>query len=475
MQTETEKQNVSGEGTATGAKREVSEAALVDPKDLKAVRQTILKLAGPSLVEMMLANFTQMLNMIMVGRLSAQAVAAVGLTMQPFFLMMALFMTLNVGTTAIVARSIGAGSVEEANSAAGQAFLLNLMLSAGLMLFGFVFAEDLLRLMGGEEEVIRYGLTYAKLIYLSIGLTTVSMSFSATLRGAGDTRTPMKINMAANLIVVACGFPLIYGIGPIGGFGVTGAAIATIISQLVAVTWVTSVMFSGKFAVKLTLKNVFRWNKQMVVRICKIGLPAAIEQIIMRLGMLVFIKVAASLGTMAIAATQIAFNIMGLSFMPGMAFAIAASTLVGQALGAGVPDLAEKYGWQVRKIGTIVSGAVGVFFILFAPQIMMLYTTEAEIIDKGAIALRIMGFIQISQSTQFILAGALRSAGDTRFPLYSTFIGVWGFRVVLSLLFVYGFKMDLYGIFIAAALDQFVRSLLIHRRFKQGNWKTLRV
>ncbi|MEF3306139.1 MATE family efflux transporter [Paenibacillus sp. GYB003] len=474
VETERERQSPSGHAEPA-AETKATDAFLVDPNDKKAVRQSILRLAGPSLVEMLLANFTQMLSMIMVGRLSPEAVATVGLTNQPFFLFLALFSTLNVGTTVIVARSIGSGRLDEADRAAGQAFLLNIVLSVVMIAVSYTFAADFLRLMGGTEDVIAHGLTYAKIVFLSLGFTTISMSFTATLRGAGDTRTPMKINVVANVLVVLIGYPLIYGVGSYGGMGITGAAVATFVAQLVSMSWVTIVMFSGKYKVRLSLRHLFRLDRETIARIGKIGFPSALEQIVMRLGMLIFFKVAASLGTMAIAATQIAFSIFGLSFMPGMAFAIAASTLVGQALGARNPELAERYGWQVRKIGVYVAGAIGVGFIAFAPQIMMLYTTVPDIIEKGALSIRIMGFIQVSQATQFILSGALRGAGDTRYPLYSTFIGVWGFRVVLSLLFVYGMKMDLYGIWLAAAADQFVRSFLIMKRFKKGAWKTLRV
>lgn len=452
-----------------------TETVLVNPDNAKAVRQSIIRLAGPSLIEMMLTNFTQMLSMIMVGRLSPEAVATVGLTNQPFFLFLALFMTLNVGTTVIVARSIGAGNVEEANRAAGQSFLLNIALAIVTIALSYAFAGDLLRMMGGTEDVVTHGLTYAKIIFLSIGFTTISLALTATLRGAGDTRTPMKINVAANILVVVIGFPLIYGVPGFEGMGVTGAAVATLLSQFVSMVWVIAVMFSGKYAVRLSFAHLVRLDRSMVGRICSIGLPSAAEQIVARLGFLVFVKIAASFGTIAVAATQIAFSIFGLSFMPGVAFAIAASTLVGQALGAERPELAEKYGWQVRKLGIYVAGAIGVGFIAFAPYIMMLYTTEPEIIEKGALAIRIMGFIQISQATQFILSGALRGAGDTKYPLYSTIIGVWVFRVTLSVLFIYGFGMDLYGIWLAAAADQFVRSVLIYRRFQKGAWKTVRV
>ncbi|MCZ8515543.1 MATE family efflux transporter [Paenibacillus filicis] len=469
---QTKRHHPSAAGGAVAAGAGVS---LADPRDLKAVRKTILQLAGPSLVEMLLINFMQMLNMILVGRVGPEAVAAVGLASQPYFLLIAVFMTLNVGTTVIVARSVGAGQLAEANRAAAQAFALNVLLSAVIAAGGFFYAKDLLRLMGATEEVMGIGLNYARILFLSIGFNAISMALTAILRGAGDTRTPMKINVLSNLLVVAIGFPLIYGLFSLPAMGVTGAAVATIVSQFISMLWVTGVLFSGKYAVQLSKEGLLKPDRAMIGRILKIGLPTAVEQIIMRLGMLVFVKVAASLGTIALAATQIAFNVFGLTFMPGMAFSIAASTLVGQALGAGKPELAENYGWQVRKIGMIVAGLMGIVFILFAPYMMMMYTPEPNVIQKGAVGLRIMGCIQVSQATQFILGGALRGAGDTRYPLYSTFIGVWGFRVLLSLLFVYGLHWDIAGIWVAAAADQFIRSILIYARFKRGKWKTVRI
>ncbi|MFC6230813.1 MATE family efflux transporter [Paenibacillus allorhizosphaerae] len=456
-------------------KNGVVDISLVDATDLKAVRKTIFKLAGPSLVEMLLINFMQMLNMVLVGRVGPEAVAVVGLTSQPYLLLIAVFMTLNVGTTVIVARSVGAGKPDEANRAASQAFAINIVLSVAVVAVGYFFAEELLRIMGATDDVLAQGLTYAEIIFLSIGFNTISMALTAILRGAGDTRTPMKINVLSNIMVVALGFPLIYGLFGLPAMGVTGAAVATIVAQLISMTWVIIVMFSGKYTVHLKLNSLFQLDREMIGRILKIGLPTAVEQIVMRLGMLVFVKVAASLGTIALAATQIAFNVFGLTFMPGMAFSIAASTLVGQALGAEKPDLAENYGWQVRKIGMIVAGAMGIVFIAFAPYIMMIYTPDPSVIQKGAVGLRIMGCIQVSQATQFILGGALRGAGDTRYPLYSTFIGVWGFRVLLSLVFVYLLKWDIAGIWVAAAADQFTRSVLIYIRFKQGKWKTVHV
>ncbi|GAA0362738.1 MATE family efflux transporter [Bacillus horti] len=441
----------------------------------KAVRKKVLQLAGPSLTEMVLTNLVQMLNMIMVGRVSAEAVAAVGLTNQPVFFALAAFMALNVGTTAIIARAVGAGDYNEANQAAQQAFILNILLSIVIIFVSFIYAEQLLIFMGAAPEVLVDGVLYAQIMFLSLGFITISMGLSAVLRGAGDTVTPMRINVISNILVVVIGFPLIYGYFGLPAMGVVGAAIATAIARLTATIWVTYVLFSGKFIITLSLKKLWNFDKSMIQRIVKVGLPAAGEQFLLRGGQIIFARIVAGLGTVTFAANQICFSILGLTFMPGMAFAMAATTLVGQGLGAKRPELAEKFGWETRRIGSIVAGSIGVLFIIFAPYIMMLYTNDPEVVRQGAIALRIVGAVQVAQSTQFILAGALRGAGDTKYPLYAMFVGVWGFRVILCILFVMVLEWGILGAWLAIAVDQIVRSIIIHTRYKNGKWKNQEV
>lgn len=452
-----------------------SASVTVDPQDNKAVRGIIFKLAGPSLAEMLLINMTQMAMMILVGHLGAVAVAAVGLTSQPYMLMTVLFAALNTGTTVIVARSTGAGNRGDANRAAGQSLMLGSLLSIVVVALGVLFSEAMLRMMGASAEVVHYGMNYARLMFLSIGFSSISSALSAILRGAGDTRTPMKINVLSGCLCISLGFVLIYGHLGLPEMGVAGAAIATLAVQGMAMIAFITVLFSGKFAVRIGWEEISRLDKSMIHRMLKIGIPSSLEQLIMRLGIMTFVKICAGLGTVAVAASQIVTSIIGISFMPGAAFAIAASTLVGQTLGVGKPDLAEQYVWQIRKYGMILAGVMGAVFILFAPYIFRLYTSDATIIREGAWALRIVGFIQISQISQFILGGALRGAGDTRFPLYSTLIGVWGVRVMLSYLFVYIFSWGMLGLWSAVACDQFLRSNLIYFRFKRMVWKHVKI
>jgi putative MATE family efflux protein len=451
------------------------EALETAPNAKKALRKTIVELAGPSLAEMVLTNFIAMLNMIMVGRVGAVAVTTVGLTNNVVFFMLALFFALNTGTTAIIARAIGANDEEKANRAAQQAFLLNVSLSVTFSLVSYLFAAQLMTFMGAAPEVLKDGVLYAEITFSTLALVTISMGLSAVLRGAGDTKTPARINVISSVLVVVLGFPLIYGYFGAPEMGVIGVAVANAISKLLATVWLLSVLFRGENRIKLRLKNMWQIDRELIGRIVNVGLPAAGEQFALRTGQVVMAKIVAILGTTTFAAHQIAFNVLGLTFMPGMAFAAVAATLVGQALGAKKPELAEKFGWETRKIGSIIATSIGIGFIVLAPYIMMLYTNEQAVIDQGAIALRVIGFVQVAQSTQFILAGALRGAGDTKFPLYATFTGVWGFRVVLAVLFVPVMHLGILGAWLAVAADQVVRSLIIHTRYKRGKWKSVQV
>lgn len=462
-------------GKSAGVVLNEEEVVRLEIEGPKAIRKKVMQLAGPSLTEMILINFIQMLNMIMVGRVGAEAVTAVGLTNQPIFFAYAVFIALNIGTTAIVARSIGSGQPEEANRAAQQSFIINIMMSIVIMICGFIYAKPILIFMGAEDEVLREGVPYAQIQFLCLGFSALSMGLSAILRGAGDTITPMRINILTNIILVSVGFPLIYGLIGLPKLGVVGAAVATMIASGVGATLFVRKLFGGYAVIKLSFKKIWMIDKHLLLRIMKIGLPSAGEQFVMRGGQMVYAIVVAGLGTVIFAANQIAFSILGLSFMPGLAFAAAATTLVGQSLGAKRPDLAEKFGWEIRKLGGILSGVIGILFIVFAPYIMMPYTNDAEIIAQGAIALRVIGFVQVSQSTAFILAGALRGAGDTKFPLYATFVGIWVFRVVLCLLLVNVLHWGILGAWIAIAADQLIRSFMIVYRYKSGKWKAITV
>ncbi|HAZ22829.1 MAG TPA: MATE family efflux transporter [Firmicutes bacterium] len=442
---------------------------------IKEARKNVIHLAWPAVFEQLLIQLFSMVDMMMVGGVGPAAIAAIGLTNQPVFLAMAAFMALNVGTTAVVARFIGAGKVNEANAAARQSLLIVGVLGVLATILIYFTARPIVVFMGAEADAIEYGVTYLKVIALSFIPQTIGMTVTAILRGSGDTRTPMRYNIIANVVNVIGNFLLINGYLGFPRWGVFGAAVATAIGRVVGMFLALYAISNGKSILHVSFKDKFVPNFDLIKRIAKIGSPAMAEQLMMRLGIITFTKVVAGLGTTIYAAHQIGINIVGLSFTPGMGFGMAASSLVGRSLGAKRPDWAELYGWQTRRVGMYVAAFMGLVFFFGGEYLAALYTTDPIVIKNAALTLKIIAFVQTFQSSQFILAGALRGAGDTRWPLISTIVGVVGVRALLSILFVNGFGWGLTGAWVAMALDQLTRSGFIYFRYKSGRWKTTKV
>lgn len=212
-----------------------------------------------------------------------------------------------------------------------------------------------------------------------------------------------------------------------------------------------------------------------VKNLIRIGLPASLEQLALRLGIFFFVRIVASLGTVVYAAHQIALSILGLSFNPGQAFGIAASTLVGRSLGENRPQDAEMYSKSARHIGSIISTLIALLFFFFGRQLVGLYTSDQQIIENASVALKIIALVQPFQSSQLILSGALRGAGDTVWPLIATIIGVLLVRIQVALFLVNQMELGLAGAWIAVLVDQLIRWTLVFFRFRTGKWKKVKI
>ena len=435
----------------------------------------VIKLAAPALAEQVMMSLIGMADMIMVSRIGPAAIAAVGLTNQPMMFAMAIFMALNVGTTAVVARHVGANESDAANETARQSLILVGILGIIMATIMFFGAEWVLSFMGAQPDTMVYAVPYFRIVAVSMVFNTIQMSVNSMVRGAGDTKSPMANNMAVNIINLVGNFLLINGIWFFPKLGVTGAAVATAFSRFVgSIMALSLVLIPGK-RITVSFRERFHFNWDIAARVAKVGFPAAIEQLIMRGGMIIFTRTISGLGTVTYAAHQVALNITSLSFTTGQGFAMSATSLVGRSLGAKKPDMAEMLANSAHKLAMMVSGAVAVILFFFGKQVALLYSNDLAVITQAAIALRIIALVQPSQSTQFVLAGALRGAGDTKWPLYSTIIGVWGFRVLLSYVFVQILGYGLVGAWVAMAVDQFARSSIILYRFRSNKWKHVRV
>ena len=443
--------------------------------DRKEIRKRIVNLALPALVEMTLMTLVSMADMIMVGRLGPWAITAVGLSNQPMFVAMSVFMSLNVGATALVARSIGARKPEDAFKVARQALVIALAMGSVLAVIGMTFAGNVLAMMGAEPDALVPGTRYLQIVAAGLFFQGATFSLGASLRGAGDTKTPMSVNLVANIVNVIGNYILIFGHFGFPRIEVGGAAIATLLSRMVAFALIMRKVFGHRGAIKMSTTDSFRLDRETVGRILKVGLPAAVEQLVMRSGQMVFARIVSSFGTAVYAAHQVALNVEGLSFSPPQAFQTACTALTGQSLGAKKPDRAMKVGQEGRRLGVFTAIVTGSILFFLGRYVVMLYTDDAGVVTKSVSALRIIAFAQPFMATNFVLAGALRGAGDTKWTLYITMAGVWGVRVVLAYFLALRLNMGLTGAWIAMAFDMATRAVLVNFRFAAGHWTKIRV
>jgi putative MATE family efflux protein len=445
----------------------------------KMVYRDIVRIAWPSMVEMILTQLASMVDLMMVGQLGPEALNAVGLTTQPKFLTMTLFMAMNVGATAVVARCKGAGDLKRANLMLRQAIMMTFFLSSLAALFGYIFAEPLIVLMGAmDPAVISDGAIYFKIQMAGLPLLALTATATATLRGVGNSRTPMVYNLMANLINVVFNYLFIYGNFGFPRWEVAGASLATVIGQTAAFFMAFGSLLWGKNYIRLRIRKGFMPDAGAIRSIVKIGFPAMLEQLVMRTGMIIYTRMIAGLGVVSFATHQICMSIQAFSFMNGQAFAISATSLTGQSLGKKRIDMAQIYTTRTRRVGMGVSLCIALVSFVFGGRIVALYTSgpdSAEIVGIGAKLMMLVALVQPLQSSQFILAGSLRGAGDTKSVAAIIFVTILIIRPLIAYLFIYVFGTGVIGAWVGFVADQAVRSLFVLMRYYSGKWKSIKV
>ena len=456
---------------------------LPDGVKSKELYKDIVHIAWPSFVELLLTQLVSMADMMMVGgiggeanpQLGVDAITAVGLTTQPKFLLMTAFVAMNTGVTALIARYKGQGDKEKANLVLRQGMMFTFVATFLLSVIGVIFARPMIIFMGGKgESIIQQATVYLQIQLAGFATVALTSTITAALRAVGDSRTCMVYNLIANVVNVIFNWLLIGGNLGFPELGVAGASIATVIGQLVAFVIALCVILHGNSFLKLEPKKGFKPNKSTLSNITAIGLPAAAEQLLMRAGMVIFAKTVASLSTTSFATHQVCMNIQALSFMTGQAFAVSATSLVGQSLGRKRSDMAQAYCSKTRNIGFGVAVLLGLTFAFFGGDIVSLYNKDAAVIEMGGRIMLFVAFLQPFQTSQFIIAGGLRGAGDTKSTAKITTVTVLIVRPVVALILVNA-GLDLYGAWIALACDQLLRTALVFLRYKSGKWKLIKL
>lgn len=434
----------------------------------------VLKLALPATAELLLNMVVDMVNTYLVGHLGAASLAGVGLASQWVMTAMVLFSAVGTGATALIARMVGAQDWPTANRVLGQAVALSFAIGLGAAAALWLGAEPALRLLGAEPEAVAQGVPYLRLVSSVFMFSALMFIGNACLRGAGDTRTPLLVMTAVNLVNVGLSWPLVNGHWGLPQLGVEGAAIGALSGRLTGGLLVVFFLFRGRTGLVLRLRG-WRPDPGLSWRMLRIGLPAALEQFIFRMGMLAYVRTVSALGTAAYAAHQVALSAESISFMPGFGFAVAATTLVGQGLGAKDPQRAEQDGFAAFYLSAVLMSVMGVGFIFFAPQLMGVFTEDPQIIELGTTPLRLIGLAQPFLAAMMVFGGGLRGAGETTAPLLINGVGVWIVRVPAALFFTRVLPWGLTGAWIAMALDLTSRGLLLFWRFRSGHWKKVQV
>jgi len=355
-----------------------------------------------------------------------------------------------------------------------QSVVMGVVIGLGCTALGVSLARPAVLLLGAQAEVIELSTTYLRLVSSSLLFITLMAIGNASLRGAGDTRTPLAVMLGVNLVNIAVAWTLINGLFGLPRMGVAGSALGAVSGQIVGGSLVTALLLRGRSGLRLRLSR-FRFDWATIRRVLRVGLPTGAEQVLFRTGNMAYVRILASLGIAAYAANQVAINGWSLSFMPGFGFAIAATTLVGQALGAQDPDAAQQRGYTAYRMGAALMAAIGLTFVLFPAQIMGFFTDDAEVIALGTMPLRVVGLFQPVLAASMIFAGGLRGAGDTRWPMIVTAAGIWLVRLPLAGLFALVLGWGLVGAWGAMAFDFTVRGTLNFLRFRGGRWKTIQV
>ncbi len=440
----------------------------------KAVYGDVFALCLPALVELLMVQLASMVDQVMVGQLGSWAISAVGLTAIPKFLLSTAFLSMNVGTMAMVGRYRGMNRPDKANQILRQAFMINTILAVVFAGIGYLFSRPMVVFMaasGQTEQVIAAGTQYLEVQMAGIFTMSICSAIGNAQRGVGDAKTGMMYNTIANILNIFFNWLLIYGKWGFPRLEVLGASIATVAGQFIAlIIALWSIRRKNQFIRLEFPKGSFKFEKEPIGDILKIGLPAAVEQIAMRIGIIIFNRTIASLGVVEYACHTICMNIQSLTFMVGMAFSTSSTALVAQSLGKKRKDMAHFYSKRSQSAATYCAVALGIGIFFFAEPLLRLYSKEDSLITMGILLLQMVAFIQPLQSAQFVMAGSLRGAGDTKFTAFITILTAMILRPALGILFVNYMGLGLKGAWYAIIIDQVVRTSLIVWRYRTGKW-----
>jgi putative MATE family efflux protein len=410
----------------------------------------------------------------MVGRLGDISLGAVGLGSFFILVIVLIFGSLGVGTQAITARRLGEKRTEEFSPIAHNAFILAIIIGVVVSVLGYFLSPWIFSLLSGNRDIVDVGIPYLSVRFLGIFSMIVIFTLRGYVYGLTRVRIDMIVSVLVNVLNIVLNYFLIFGHWIFPRLESTGAAIASVISTVIGMVLLI-VLIRSKILVRLPRADRRAgWSRQLMGQIIKISIPRAVQSFSI-IGFIIFLSFIGKLGIKELAISNIIFKVFNLSFMVGLAVGAASATLVGRSLGEGNNDLAVRYGWHSVGIGSVLMGVIGVFFMFFPREILGIFTTSAETIEKGVLPFRILGAFQLIDGAGIVLSRTLQGAGSTMYVMLSEMIAVWCVLIPASYIAVVVFAGDIVMAWGGLFLYIIVFALAMIWKFREGGWKRVKI
>ena len=438
------------------------------------IGRAVVLLAVPMVLEMVMESVFAVADIFFVGRLGASAVATVGLTESMMVIVYALAIGLSIGAAATVARRIGEKDPERAALAAVQAIILGVVVAAAVGAVGVAFGPQLLVMMGADADVMTIGSTFPRVMVGGSGTVLLLFLINAVFRGAGDAAIAMRVLWFANIINIALGPCLIFGLGPFPELGVTGAAVATTIGRGCGVLYQLYHLTRSGGRLSIERRHL-RLDGATMRAILRISGTATFQNFIATASWMGIVRIISTFGSAAVAGNTIGIRIILFALLPSFGVSNAAATLVGQNLGAGKPDRAEAAAWKAGLYNTFFLGTISLVFLIFAPWLIAIFTSDPEVAGYGVRCLRIVAIGFAFSGYGMVLTQAFNGAGDTRTPTWINLCCLWLWEIPLAWFLATTGGFGPTGAFIAVSVAFFTLAIVSSWLFSKGHWKTQRV
>ncbi|MEM1115346.1 MAG: MATE family efflux transporter [Bacteroidota bacterium] len=460
----------------TGWLRLVGDALRGTERDYTSgsIGQALVLLAIPMVLEMVMESVFAVVDVYWVASLGAEAVAAVGLTESLLTLMYAVAMGLAMGATALVARRIGEGDPEAAARSAVQAVGVALAASVPFAVAGLFFAEDLLRLMGADDATVAIGAGYTTWMLAGNAVIMLLFILNAVFRGAGDAAIAMRVLWLANGINLVLDPALIFGWGPFPELGVTGAAVATNIGRGTAVCVQVAVLLGGAKHIRVLTRHL-RLDIETMGRLVRTSIGGIAQFAIATSSWVGLVRIVAEFGAETLAGYTIAIRVFLFTLLPAWGLANAAATLVGQNLGAGKPERAERSVWIAGVVTMAVLGAVSILYVVYAEALIRLFSSEAAVVAAGADCLWIMAYGYAIYAWAMVMPQAFNGAGDTWTPTKINLFAFWLLEIPLAYALAIPLGIGPEGVYWSVVVAEAAAAVIAIALFRRGGWKETEV